>query len=145
MPCETITLTAYNNAGTVITAINVEGNLVYGTDYHDVPYNQSVVETLDGGQVSHGNSTYKKVLRLILKSLTQADGLAFKTFLRSSLSYRAYYIGIGLNGASVNLGKGLGVDIVYADRAKILNTSGHGLAELKAPGNYDINLDIRYT
>lgn len=144
MSDNSIILSAYSNVGVVIGTVTINGNIVYGTDWYSSMYNQNVVETLDNGEVCSGTSELKRIGKIVMKSLTYSEGIALKDFLETDLKYRGYYLGININGASLDIGKGLGVNIVYSHKCKLIDINGESLLNRRAPGDYDVTFRYRF-
>jgi len=141
---ETITFTSLSDAGADLGNISVTGIVTYDTDFHDVSLNQSIVITADGGSVAQGNSIKRAIGRILINGVLKAEGSAFKTWLRDTLDIQGHYVGIGLNGASIELGKGFGTDILFVDRARYRYATTDRAAKLKTPGDFDLVFDYTF-
>jgi len=141
---KTITFTAYNNAGAPLGTAVVEGIVLYGTDFFDEAWNQSTVYTADGDSYSYGNNIKRSDGIIILAGVSDTDGIGMRTWLRDTLQFQANYVGIGLASADVNIGKGNGIDIVFADRAKYKFTHGKSLSKISAPKIHKVRFPYNF-
>ncbi|MHA1790274.1 MAG: hypothetical protein ACTSXT_13760 [Candidatus Helarchaeota archaeon] len=139
-----VTLKAYNNVGGVIDTIVLNGIISYKTHYYDTPLNQINIQTLDGGFHTYGNSLQQVNGELEIRGVDYTQGDHFKTWLRDKLIFQGYYLGIEIP-VGVDLGKGDHISIVFADKCKMIEKDGDGVAKLVPPKMFNIKFNFKYT
>ena len=141
----TITFTAKDRDTDAIvgTPFNVvAAAVVYGSDYEDEQWNQESIRTLDGNKhvyntpgitVSSGN--------IIFKGVEYSNGRGFYEWLVETLVFQKNKMDINLNGESIDLGAGLGVNLSDVDYPK---ADVKGVFARKAPNVWTINLPFEW-
>jgi hypothetical protein len=144
MPESTLTFTAFNDAGTSLGTATVTGIVLYDTDFFDKAMNQYEGITLDGGSIVEGNLVTRSHGVILMAAISLVQGRAFRTWLREKLNFKGNYLGIGLAGAAIDIGKGVGVDIAFADRARFADKDTKGTTKQGAPGLFSLKFNYTF-
>lgn len=133
---------------TTSNPITLDGNIVYGSDFHVRPINQELVIALDGLSHVVGSSTVNEIIegKLVLKNVTYEQGNAFKKWVVKQANVNGQDISITItqNGESLDLGKGDGVAIVLADNCKFNIVSTKGLLVPEPPKVYTVTIPYTF-
>ena len=124
------------------TPFSAPVRLVYGDGFFDSRSNQASLRTLDG--VIHTFDTGVTVVRgeLMIKALSPTEKLAMEVLIRDTINFNEHFFSIGINGADVDIGLGLGVDLTECKFADNF-TSLKGVFQHRAPNIY--HAKIPYT
>jgi len=129
------------NTSAVINNLPITCHIVYGTDYARRAVNQRSVRTADLTKHVTGNTLKLVTCIVIMKNVSQADGLLLESWFESDLLMQKNKFDLLLNGQPCNLGNGIGVDILNAD---FTSNDLAGVLTQKAPGIYLVKFKMEY-
>lgn len=115
-------------------------SVVYGTDFHDIQWNQASHRTTDGIFRTFTNGIKVTKGMVIMKGLTKTMGESLLAWFRDTIIYKEHKFNIELLGNQINLGNGIGQDVFDCSYPK---SDSEGLYSQHAPGFY--NFKIPYT
>lgn len=122
------------------TPVSVSGNIVYGTKKYSKRINQVILETSDGGSIVYSNGTIVTYSTILMKNVSKAHGVAFESWLLTSVMLALNTFGITGVPSNVDIGAGFGQSI---SGARFMSDSTEGLLDFVAPGFFNIEFPIR--
>ncbi len=139
-----VIFTAFDDLGTPIPAgaITLTGSYTYdGNDYAEERWNQVGKRTLDGKLNVEDNGIEITTIQVRVKSVLQADGYAFRDWIKGIIIYRRFRFDAAPQDPLLDIGAGLGVTVL---KANLSSTSLRSMFKDGPPNNWEVNLPFAY-
>lgn len=133
-----VIFTPYDEFGVIDppNAISIEANFVYGGNkYSHERYNQVSKRTLDGVLHTEDSGIEIETSQLKMESVSDDDGYAFRTWIRTILFYRLRKFRAEPQDLLLDIGNGRGATV---DNCNYLKTDTKGVFTPNPPDNFTI-------
>ena len=117
-------------------SIELNGSVPYGTEYFHKRIGQFSVTAMSGAEYVYDSGFSQVSGILMVRSVSKAEGLALRSWIKTNLNFRENYFSIQANG--IDFGAGISVT---RTACRISETNSQGVLKAVPPDNLDVRLE----